>query len=252
MSGIIFPDKWNNCSSASLNILPQTPHDAQSSNTFELEEKIRDSINLAVEKLTSLDTANTTIGLALSGGLDSSILATILHQLKVPFQAITIANNPNHPDIVHAQILAEQLGFPHKIVIIQTADTKDTYWHLFNTFILEGINKVVCGDAIDEILGGYYTHNESLQDGSFSKCFQQHWQDLGPKHLDPLNAHAKKHGISVALPYLNLIEYLSKVPLNQRVYRLERKVLLLELGHRLNLPLPILKRKKMGLCSALR
>ncbi|MBT5338601.1 hypothetical protein HN858_04595 [Candidatus Falkowbacteria bacterium] len=246
MAGIIFPRDWQELYHSHINILPQNNSEEHPTNTFELERKIQKALIKA-----SLAMKDNPIGLALSGGLDSSILATVLHQLELPFQAITIADDSNHPDVVHAKVLARQLGFSHTVIILQKTNDYDNYWYLFNAFRQTGLHHVVCGDTIDELLGGYYAHTQSLSDGTIKDCFQTIWKNLFTNHLSPLDKYSKEHGISVALPFLELLDFLITIPINQRVYHSKRKVILLELGYRITLPKVILQRKKLGLCSAI-
>lgn len=197
------------------------------------------------------------VALALSGGLDSSVLATVLAQNGVDFTPVTIAGMDDHPDVVHAKILTQHMGLTdkHIVRIVSRTTETDMYDILFRTMHALNFHNVICGDCIDEMLGGYWPHQsaKSFLNGQFSRkaIFKRFWQELRPKHLNPLNQYATQHGVSVALPYLAAKEKLVTIPMTQRVNSRARKIIMRRLAVRLGIPAEIIQRPKYGLVNIL-
>lgn len=72
---------------------------------------VADALVAAVEPLAG---RTDSVGLALTGGRDSRLLAAALHASRVPFDSVT--NGPmDHPDVVLASRIAERLGVTHTV-----------------------------------------------------------------------------------------------------------------------------------------
>ncbi|MEU4382641.1 asparagine synthase (glutamine-hydrolyzing) [Micromonospora echinofusca] len=67
--------------------------------------------------------AEVEVGVTLSGGLDSTLLARLMRDLHDgPIRAYTIGDRPDHPDVVQARRLARQFGLDHHVSILSFQD----------------------------------------------------------------------------------------------------------------------------------
>jgi asparagine synthase (glutamine-hydrolysing) len=118
------------------------------------------------------------VSIALSGGLDSSLVAWLAVQYSDHLQAITIATDAQSQEAQNAVQLAARLNLPHRLVVITpddvTAARAKIEWHLEDTpanpikwrgalrnwFVAQHAPGVVilCGEGADEIGGGYESH----------------------------------------------------------------------------------------------
>ncbi|NOY36872.1 MAG: asparagine synthase B [Chlorobi bacterium] len=125
------------------------------------------------------------LGVLLSGGLDSSLIASITKRLmagrKEPLHSFSVGLSPDAPDMKAAREVAQFLGTEHHEVIFTIeeglAALEQVIWHLetydvttiraatpmylLSKAIREaGIKVVLSGEGSDEIFGGYlYFHN---------------------------------------------------------------------------------------------
>lgn len=253
MGGIRYPRNWEN--------ILQQPVFAENLRIISLG-KIRSAL---INEMMNMyyhvfaDVVDKRICLALSGGIDSSILAAFMRLNNMPFTAITLGSGPEHPDIIHAKLLARQFAFEHRVFLPSAAKSgKDVYNDLFLAISSIGFKYAICADAVDEMLGGYWEHinyakfckDESKNDTEKMKwTFERFWSRLAVNHLDPMNHYAEKYGIEVILPYLAINDLLRSTIPSQRVCGEHGKVVLRGLGDQLGLPDEIINRPKLGLCD---
>ncbi len=259
MPGIIHPSDWEKIvrtSSVFVNMEDEKPL-----NKIGLDFLLQQALLSSIQ---AFDT-NRPIALGFSGGVDSSVLALELTELEAKFTAITLVGHEDHPDLIHANILAKvfefnQMDFNH-IVVIKNMKEKpiDMYSVLFETMKEQGFDQVICGDAIDEILGGYWQHqlpcgthpdpDTDIEDVR-REVFERFWEELYTRHLSMLDYYAKQFGVSVALPYLAAFDRLVRIPMSQRANSTGRKIILRQLAAHLGVPDEIINRPKFGLVNA--
>jgi asparagine synthase (glutamine-hydrolysing) len=118
--------------------------------------------------------ADVPIGLFLSGGLDSSTIATGLHRIGRPVPAITVSfPGGTYDEAPTAVRLAEHLGFPHTVIdftlkdvdtlirhVAAAFDEPQGYSALLSMFLIsreaaQDFKVVLAGDGGDELFGGY-------------------------------------------------------------------------------------------------
>lgn len=252
MFGIVYPKDWRE-------IINRT----EISRHFPSNNNLRKSIENSLKQILF---SNDQAVLCLSGGVDSSVVAVLLKNLKSATQCFTIACHPHHPDIAHAGILTKTFSLSHLICLHHPTpedNCEDMYEILFSTCHRLGYNEVICCDTIDEMIGGYWAHQEpvkffSQQNISVThperEIFDYYWQRLITNHLEPLDIWSKHFKIKVNLVYLNreVIQAVQKYPLNQRTDQLERKKPLKQIARDIGVPDVIINRKKLGLCDILK
>lgn len=218
------------------------------------------------------------INTMLSGGLDSSFFLALLRNIfgsKILIRSFTIGGGPNHPDIQSAKLVAKRFNTEHHIIIPnkdeitnarstlsnpkfvayggkQTTDGDVAVFLLIEEMKRADVHSFIAHDGIDELLGGYWGHRAPLSTSEKIKAFENFWERLTREHLMPLVKKTNYFGIEVLLPYLNLnlIEFISHIPVDDRADRNENKKPLRKIARHF-LPKEILDRPKRGLCDGL-
>jgi hypothetical protein len=203
--------------------------------------------NLLESVLYDIDVCN----LAYSGGVDSTIMLSILRRIYDNVNTYTIASREDHPDILFARMGSEYYNTIHHEFIVEP-DNKNTdkfngdnVVRQFFESIKNDVEEIICCDGIDEFMCGYYDHMNMLPD-----TYEFYLNKLYPDHLVPLNKNSA--GVDVYLPYLNesLINIYKQIPLFRKVSKTERKIIMKELAKKLVIPDEIINRNKYGFCDA--
>lgn len=198
--------------------------------------------------------------LAFSGGLDSAVLLFRTTLLGLPLVAHTVASTNDHPDIVYAKEALTQTATPGRQHIVSwgqaevdlsnkilgvNQDHPDMYLLLLRE-LAKVITDVVCGDCIDEMMGGYYRH----QSGELAD-FQYFMDRLIPDHLEPLDKISSYFGIDVYLPYTHpaVMAVCQKFLPRELADASGRKIVMVEVGEFCGVPRAIRERRKYGLIS---
>ena len=199
--------------------------------------------------------------LALSGGVDSCtlLLKALPHG---PVTTHTLGVGETHPDILYARLILTHLEgvrclehldpvSPRDVqvsnsILGTTAQKPDMYLLLMEA-IRPYTKDVVCGDLIDELLGGYYQHQQGTLE-----VFQGLFDNLVPNHLEPLDQISTALGIRVHLPYgrLGVLQACSLFSPEELAGPGFRKKPLSEVAFRCGVPSDIILRRKRGLVSA--
>lgn len=204
------------------------------------------------------------VHLSLSGGVDSTLLLYKLLVLGFPVTAHTMVGGKKHLDLTYAEDVVEDTSedIRHEVHIIkpcpedieesnrvtgQTTHRPDNYFYLMRA-VAKHTNKLVSGDVIDELLGGYYNHL-----GPDVEAFPYYLDMLIPRHLKPLDQCSTAMGVQVFLPYAS-----EEVMACCRVFRFDelvdenqRKRPMYKMARKAGISVGILDRRKLGLVSAL-
>lgn len=140
----------------------------------ELHELLRDATRLRLR-------ADVPVGAYLSGGLDSSVLTTLMHEIGHPLRTFSIGFEDESLDESDYQsLMIKHLGMDHSRVHCHYSDIaeqfKQTIWHtespilrtapvpmkLLSRLVREqGYKVVLTGEGADEVLGGYDIFKET-------------------------------------------------------------------------------------------
>lgn len=216
--------------------------------------QIRD-LELAISKVLSEISCNC---LALSGGLDSSLMLYFMCQRHKRVRTFTIGLSEDHPDIKYAQLVADSFDNVSDYYYIpaqeeieaekQPGDLEgDAAVRLFYRFVKKHTTEIIACDGIDEYMAGYYAHQETLSEITYFNFIRR----LQREHLAPLNKNSGK--VNVYLPYLDsrLIALYSQIPLSEKVDPHIRKKFMVRMAEG-KIPDRVITRRKYGFCDVLK
>ncbi len=210
----------------------------------------------------------------LSGGLDSSLCLAKIREIvgyETPIYTFTIAGSKKYPDLEYARIVANKFGTIHHEHIPAPNDIEEAkrslgaMWPdepyrpgnaavflIYKYISQRGFKCVIAHDGIDELLGGYWEHRQRQSPEEKIRAFEKFWGLLEKDHLLLLERKANYFGVEVLLPYLQqeIVEYVSRIPLDDRTSFKESKIPLRTIGRKY-LPQEIIARRKRGFCGAL-
>ncbi len=175
-----------------------------------------------------------TVGVVLSGGLDSSyVLATALRH-HADCVAFTIGT-PDSEDVTTARRLAADLGVPHHVLALEPrqirwpdvrhaiASSELTEFgdvinatisnRLFEAVHRAGVKVVLCGDGADELFGGY-TMFRDTDEAARQRLFAHKLANLCRTELQRVDRASMGNGVEARVPFLDidLVELAMRVP----------------------------------------
>lgn len=232
------------------------------------EEKIIKKLENLLIKSIRKSVPKKRIGLLLSGGIDSSILALILKKLKYDFVCYTAEFC--HPDfkkaddVKYAKLLAKNLEIPLKVIKVNLKETEK---------VLSKIIKIIGSDEVTMVsiaLSHYFCLKKAYDEGIKTVLYDcvndcifaglhKHKisKDINQTCVDSLNntykidfprdkAIAKHFGINLKSPFLDkeLIAFGLALPSKYKVYQGVEKYILRKTALKMGLPRSIALRKK--------
>jgi asparagine synthase (glutamine-hydrolysing) len=231
----------------------------------ELLEKMQDTVRETV--------SDNKIGVAFSGGVDSSLMAKLCIDLGYHVTLLTIGFENSH-DILFSKQVNEFLKLPHQIMQIEESSfvkisssiknkirTSNISWNenciafyyvsqLAKNF---KITTVVTANGIDELFCGYNAYREAIREGE-NKIHQLMVLKLENevKMMEAVNLITSEFGVRVVQPFLSkeFIKFAKKIPLSMKIKSpddLIRKHAIRILGSQLGLPEISLNKPKKAL-----
>ena len=208
-----------------------------------------------VHKMTNSDVP---VGVMLSGGLDSSIVATLA---QLP--AFTVGMEGSD-DIAAAEQLAEYTGIE---LTVKTFDEEDIYknltdaiWHLesFNPILVRsaiptmfasrvannrGIKVLLSGEGSDELFAGY-KYLQRFPQHEYDSLLKEGIANLHHTELQRLDRMTMAAGIEARVPFMDtaFVEYAMGIPVN---YKINPEKKILREAFSSMLPASIVNRRKM-------
>jgi len=191
-------------------------------------ECYRDALLSAVEKrLGDVDE----VGVLLSGGVDSCLIAGVINDLAVDHGIKLVAYTAgvsDSEDIGWAQDFAQQIGLECRVKelthadveayipeVIQTVEERDFVqveagigiYAAVEMAAHDGIEVLFSGQGADELWGGYEWYPEVLRKEGYPALCQKMWDDLSRADIETLdreNKIAMANGVETRFPYLDL------------------------------------------------
>ena len=229
----------------------------------ELFDKIKDSITQTVTEKK--------IGIAYSGGVDSTLISKICKDMDYNITLLTIGFAESH-DILFAKEVNEQLNYPHHVLEIEPEtfpsissdihkkiQTDNLSWnenciafHYVSKLAKSlGISTVVTANGIDELFCGYNAYREAFSGGE-SKIQEVMEDKLANelKMMKAVNMIASEFEVQILQPLLSpdFITYAKTVPISDKITDSEdiyRKHMIRKLAKQVGVPeVSCNKRKK--------
>ncbi len=211
------------------------------------------------------------IGIAFSGGVDSTLISKICSDMDYDITLLTIGFPESH-DILFAKEVNEQLNYPHHVLEIdsetfpdislkiqQTIKTENLSWnenciafHYVSQLAKSlDLDTVITANGIDELFCGYNVYREAFTGGE-SKIHEVMISKLDNelKMMKAVNLIASEFGVKIIQPLLSskFIEYAKTIPLSEKIHDsddLYRKHIIRKLASQINVPeISCTKRKK--------
>lgn len=228
-----------------------------------LLKNIEDSIKKTIPKKR--------IGVAFSGGVDSSLLSKILNDHGYDLTLLTIGFPESH-DIIFAKQVNKEFNYLHEILEIDNDLFEKTYseikrkiktdnlsWNencLAFYFVSKlaqrlDVDTVVTANGIDELFCGYNAYREVVSQGE-SKVIELMDSKLENeiKMMKAVNQIASEFGVKIIQPLLNpgFIDYAKSIPISEKIHDSEdlvRKHIIRKLAAEIKVPeISYSKRKK--------
>ena len=211
------------------------------------------------------------IGIAFSGGVDSTLISKICSDMNYDIILLTIGFPDSH-DILFAKEVNEFLKYPHHTLEIdsdtfstvsskinQTIKTDNLSWNE-NCIAFHYVSKlanrldldtVVTANGIDELFCGYNAYREAFSGGD-SQINEVMIAKLDNelKMMKAVNLVASEFGVKILQPLLSskFIKYAKTIPISEKIHDsddLYRKHIIRKLASEVNVPeLSCTKRKK--------
>lgn len=233
----------------------------------EMNKKLLENIKNSIS-----ETVNTKkIGIAFSGGVDSTLISKICFEMNYDVTLLTIGFADSH-DILFAKEVNSLLKYPHHILEIdpetfadittkihETIKTENLSWNenciafyyvskLANSLNLD---TVITANGIDELFCGYNAYREAFSGGESQILEVMNTKlDNELKMMKAVNLIASEFKVQIIQPLLsaNFIEYAKTIPISEKIHDSEdlyRKHIIRKLASEIKVPeISCTKRKK--------
>ncbi len=197
-----------------------------------LRQAVEDSVRVRVD-------TDLTVGVILSGGLDSSLVLSHVREMHPDCVALTIGA-PGSDDLLYARRLTRDLGVAHETVDVRPADIRlgdvreairmselTEYGDIINAVVAVplfarirqlGIKVVLTGDGSDELFGGYSMYDR-IGPRASRRLFLHKIQNLHRTELQRVDRVSMGHGVEARVPYLDLslVELAMRIPAGLKI-----------------------------------
>jgi asparagine synthase (glutamine-hydrolysing) len=219
-----------------------------------LLEKIQSAITQTVP--------NKKIGIAFSGGVDSTLIAKLCHTMNYDVTLLTIGFANSH-DIKFATQVNEFLKLPHHILEIDpakfdsvskkihtTINTDNLSWnensiafyHVSKLAQSLGLDVIVTANGIDELFCGYNGYRDAIKQGDDAvMTLMDAKLDNEIKMMKAINKVCSEFGVKIVQPLLSedFIKYAKTIPIDQKIQDendLQRKHAIRKLALQVGIP----------------
>lgn len=158
----------------SVSFVPEDTGKAMDKYVDELIPLLEDAVKLRL-------LSDVPVGICLSGGIDSALMAVMISRLRVDVPAFTIAFEGTPEDEArHASAVARHLGIEHRVLNVTGdmaaefpviagwygepfGDASSIPMYFLSRLIREHATVALTGDGGDELFGGYHHYREAVQ-----------------------------------------------------------------------------------------
>jgi asparagine synthase (glutamine-hydrolysing) len=180
------------------------------------------------------------IGIAFSGGVDSSVLAKMCSDMGYEIVLLTIGFEGSH-DIEFSKKIATTLGLKHAIDIIsdktfaevarkirQTIKTENLSWnenciafyYISKLAQSHGIETVFTSNGIDELFCGYDAYRQAIDEGEGAVIkLMDSKLDNELQMMKAINVVSSEFGVKILQPFLSkkFIEFAKRMPIDEKI-----------------------------------
>jgi asparagine synthase (glutamine-hydrolysing) len=219
-----------------------------------LHEKIRSAITFTV--------SNKKIGIAFSGGVDSTLIVKLCNTMNYDVTLLTIGFADSH-DIKFAKQVNEFLKLPHHVLEINpdefdsiskkinTAINTDNlswnensiaFYHVSKLAQSLGLDVVVTANGIDELFCGYNGYRDAIKQGNDAvMALMDAKLDNEIKMMKTINQVCSEFGVKIVQPLLSedFIKFAKTIPIDQKITDendLQRKHIIRQLALEVGVP----------------
>lgn len=232
-----------------------------------MQEKLLSEIQNAIRETIS----DKKIGIAFSGGVDSTLVSKICNDLDFDITLLTIGF-PNSHDILFAKDVNKHLNYKHEILeidqdffaeiaskISKKIKTDNLSWnenciafyHIAKLAQSLGITTVVTANGIDELFCGYSAYREAIEVGEESVLqLMDSKLENELKMMKAVNEVTSELSVKIIQPLLDeqFIKVAKTIPISEKIsgkYDLIRKHIIRKLASEIGVPdISVKKRKK--------
>ena len=194
-----------------------------------------------MEKAVKETISDKKIGVAFSGGVDSTLLAKLVKDMGYDVHLLTIGFQDSH-DINFAKEVNQLLNFPHSISEIdpekfkevsqkinQTIKSDNLSWNensIAFHYVAELAQKnnltiVVTANGIDELFCGYNSYREAIEkgEGEVRKMMDEKLKNEGEMMI-AINQVTAEFGVKMVQPFLSpsFVDYSKKIPVTEKIH----------------------------------
>jgi len=202
-----------------------------------MNKQLLDEMQNAVKETVS----DKKVGVAFSGGVDSTLLAKLVKDMGHDIHLLTIGFQDSH-DINFSKEVNQLLNFPHSISEIDPEKFKDVSQKINQTiksdnlswnensiafyYVAElaqknGLRTVVTANGIDELFCGYNSYREAIEKGEDEVVKMMNDKLKNEKEMMvAINAVTAEFDVTMIQPFLlpNFIEYAKKIPVSEKIH----------------------------------
>lgn len=200
-------------------------HDAQTATLPASLTRLRESLIRATQKRLMSDVP---LGVLLSGGLDSSLIASITQRLMAKtgkeLHSFSVGLSPDAPDMKAARKVARFIGTKHHEIFFSVQQgikaLKKIIWHLETYDVTtvraatpmyflaqaiaeQGVKVVMSGEGADEIFGGYLYFHNAPSPHAFQKELVRRVRLLSTADCLRADKSTMAHGVEARVPFLD-------------------------------------------------
>lgn len=228
------------------------------------KQKLKNALINAVKKLEGKK-----IALALSGGLDSSVLAKLMKDLKIKFKCYSVVFGEKCKDAIVAKSLAKELKLNFKEIIVKNGEglAKEVIKITGKSDpITVGVGMpilaiakeakkdrkkiLVTGLGSDEALCGYNSHIKALTKGHkvVEKECKRRIEKEVLKDIERDKSISDSLGLQIAAPFLEkeVVKVALSIPIREKISKTNKKIVLRNIAEKMALPIWVYKRKKLA------
>jgi len=205
------------------------------SESMELEDKLEDCLLKAVDR--RISNKNSALGVWLSGGLDSSIVAALVKEFKEEVYTFSVGFEDS-PDLISAREVSNYLGtkhteykldidelffnIPRVIYYLESFDAplvRSSLGNILVSKISSPADVVFSGEGGDELFAGYNYFLEFNSSKTIQKELVNSINSLHNGALQRVDKAANVYNVNVKLPILDeyLLNFVLRIPPNRKV-----------------------------------